>query len=72
MEGTSRLQDSLNIIILKNKSITNNTSGAKVHKNSITQIYSPEKGEKNQITIYGNLSWVYGWENKQGSANCAT
>lgn len=65
----SRLQDSLNIMTLKNKSVTNITSGAKAHKSSIIQIYSPEKG-KNQITIYGNLSRVCDWENKQRSTSC--
>lgn len=33
-------------MILKNKSVANITSGAKAQKNSIIQIYSPEKGKK--------------------------
>lgn len=38
--------ESLNIITLKNKSTSDIVFSAKVRRNRITQIYSPEKGEK--------------------------
>lgn len=69
MGGIFISQESLNIITLKNKCTSNIVFGAKVHRNPITQIYSPEKG-KNQITIHRNLSRVYDWKNQQGYSAC--